>query len=1164
MPGNEFELLKAYVTTQVRGVGKVFEGLNKIKRRMDQLRRPVTIQLGFSKRTAQLAKRLDALQRRLNKLTQAQKIKITVNQKSAEQAGRQTGRFMLGALSTELKQARLQIPIAVIDERSAKRAGERAGRAIGGGLDYGLSGSLDRPLSILRSKVNFAFKELTGQKIKLDADTKQFIEKIHRVDREAKETMRKAEVRAEAASEKMLNSVIKLSRAQSRKNGEIWDKWIEDQIKAQKKAEKERNRIAKEAAKRRAAYVAREQKKTIEYRRQQWRRSQGVADIAFARQVEGANRALYDMRRQLPSLGLIGKSLDIVLKRAYDAETRLRQMAQQARRAQNTAATNRARQAYVQYANQLRRAAYALSAFIALLHAAKIAVEGLKAALSSGLSILLSLIGGFIRLAKAMLSLPFGIVRRGILGLFAPTLGLLSLFKRLRSYLPLIFGGGFIWQIRNTITALRDFEDEVGRGVGNLGRFGASGIQAMEDMGIRIRKISLDTLISQQKVAEGFEELARGGVAQGYKQADQLKVLTSELYNVARLSLISGLDTRQTAKTVAVIRAQFGDVGEYADDLADALARAQAQAPIMLDAILKSFENAGATARDVGLSFEEALALNTKLLQNIASGSKAGTALSRGLLLALAPSEKGIKTLREMGIEMESFLDQTGQKFRPGGMFEYVDALVKAGAGLAQLKEIFDFRSRHIANLLNYGGGNETAQSLYELYNAIREAQKGDYAKAFSEFIRKNTFKGATQDLVNQFYELRLAIAYAFKGPALGFINGLSDLVAKISAFVRTSGKVKDFVEGLANIFNRLKASVGPLIARYARLSAVINTALIVSVLRLAEIISTKLAKPLEQMARKFEDFFGLPRGTLDDWDATFAAITLMIKNFEQTFSMMWGNVKMEAAEAALYILRILRDLQPGRAIDSTLDSLYKRSITYAARFTSFLNQALTTAIAHAIATAPSKARQISVDIIATKPQASIKAMKDLARGKGFREVGREWYDSAFNGAERYLIERLRGHMDAATRAFPTSPFDDSSYTDGIDVVINKLLMIQRTARTEIDGARSEMEGFSQDLIDLFAQIKEERRKAEAQNQRYISNFDRKGASVSSTIQTNVDFQKLLQRGEPIEQLIDLQRQNNRTAEDIKSELKRFNQNWEQGGKDPRANVPLSGPLSDM
>lgn len=637
------------------------------------------------------------------------------------------------------------------------------------------------------------------------------------------------------------------------------------------------------------------------------------------RLVERTNLALREQRRQLGALGGAGLAYRNKLEKAFDYESLLRRRMKAAQIVGDDKAIANTARRYEEFARKARRTVTVLNYVTIAVRTARIAWQGLKAAMTFGVSIITSMIGGFLRLAKTVAMVPIKAFNTGIRALFAPTLGLLSLFRQLRSYATMIFGGGLFFVAKSSIESFSELEETVGRATGNIGLLGKDAIKTFTDLKNVARETATATLVPLDQVSRGLEELARGGIADPFQTAtDKVMAMRRALENTARLSLISGIDTQDTAKLVAVITNQFGEIGKEADDLADTLAKAQSLAPVTLNDIRQAIEVSGSAARNAGLDFTEYAALVTQSMQRITSGSRSGTALSRTLIQSMLPdnAEAANRILGRVGKSIDQFLDDTGQRYRKavkggkGGFSGFIEALSQAGAGIVDLEAIFGFKSREFINLLDQS--SEGLLRMTGIVKQLRQAQRDDFTKVFEDFLKNNTLFGALRNLQIRFTDLKVSITELARGNLIRFFNQLAGFVSNIKRFVDTSGALRGFLEGVGTLASNLRSALAPVVTQFARISLFVNTVLIASLAKLATIVAKKVQPYFEKAGRSVAKFFGMGDLTFTTWGQTFNNLAKILYNFDTATTAVINHMKARLAELSAVMLKIMAGRDAG------------------------------------------------------------------------------------------------------------------------------------------------------------------------------------------------------------------------------------------------------------
>ena len=859
---------------------------------------------------------------------------------------------------------------------------------------------------------------------------------------------------------------------------------------------------------------------------------------SYSRYAEIASRSLFEVRRQLHGLGAVSA---LVSRQLTKDQQTFANLTANLRQAKDLAGVNKAGAALQAFSARVAGTATVLSRFHAAVAVVGVGLGVIKTAAKLVLAPLFALSRVLISIGNRVIGVAWGAFRAGIKSLLAPTLLVINAFRRLASYLPLIFSYGLISWIKSAVNEFSTFQENVGRAAAQMQLFGAEGRHAMDELGVRARQISLEWLTGQQELAKAAEELARGGVAAGLDTTrEKIAAVARELEGVAAISLATGFDPATIARGIAVIRAQYGRIGDEADDLADSILYLQSQAPITIKDINKFMESAGAAGRLARLEWDELAASGVKIMQNVPSGSRAGTALARGMLKILDPTKEALQVMRELGTEVTKFTDQSRQAFAKGGWREFVRQSTDALIGPVDVLREVGFRAREFANIFNVDpkGAKKTRQTIDDLVEGIRKAQKEDFAEQFASFLRDNTLFGALKRLKNELLELKLSFTETFMPIITRVITGFNNLVSAISKWIRTSGAARTIQAKLLQLWDKLNTTLAPIIGKYLRLLAIINAGLIAAVGSLVNTIAGKLLPLVSRLSKRLESALSLPPGTLESWEGTAQVIAFTFNNIENIISIAKERIKAKLAEIGIAIIESFQAGVVSQALARTferigdvLGHLANAVPPVAAFIARTLIAAFDLAMDH-ISPAFSRAMLALID---KHPVAS--GLFGLTAWKGAflldAQVDTESVDqflARMKEASLKLSESLSQNLGTPGREALENYFNNAK---------SKLEDVRDTAQSTADSLQGMFQFNIDDQLDkLDQQAKEmaainERMQAQAR-QRNIE------ATLTSKIIGIEDFAKLLQEGNISKQQLDEQRGTNSRLDRVNANLGRL------------------------
>lgn len=867
--------------------------------------------------------------------------------------------------------------------------------------------------------------------------------------------------------------------------------------------------------------------------------------------AKSSDRVLNELRRQAEGFGTLGKAIQIPIEvLGFRKLEKLRTEIRLAFAKGNIAGAERLTASLRRLNTIVKVVHLSMLALRAALAAARAAMQALKAAFTFGLSIFTKITGMVFRLGQAIVSVPFGVFKTGMKLLFAPTLAVVRLLRRMVGMFDLIFGGLVVYQVKQAIEAMSEFEDVLGRATGNLGIIGDDFAAVMDDMKSVAVQVARETAISVEQVALGLEELARGGVLDPYKDAaTKVKAALVELQNTARLSLISGIDTGEVAKLVSIVRNQFGLVGDEMDDLADSMAFLQKLGPITLNDIRTAVEGSGAAAKNAGISWEEYNGVLAALMRNLRSGSRAATAISRSLVQSIVKplsDDKAIARLKTLRIDMSRFLDASGQKFREGGFTAFVEALIEAKAGLGDLQEIFDFRSREFINLLTTDMASGSS-SIAEFTRQIKEAQGTNFAEKFAEEIRDKTFFGALRSAKNELEIMKLTILELGRASLIPFIVNVRKALEKITDFIDGSVELRAIFGAISEKAIALGKALQPILNRFLKIAALLNTVLIAAVVRLTTVVAEKLEPVFKKVTGKIAEYLGAPAAVMEDWTNVLALIAVAIKNIDQVGKIALVQMKIFAYDAALLLLKGLEKINPFSSLVEKLnvvvDPLLKSVSTIGLFVGSTLAASITAGLKKTLVADPIN------NTLANFLESRAASEKSLVKRIGIQKLADAFRsaDNQIAGERKKIDAELQASIVQNVAKLKQGLADaglgealSNIRTDGFEAMKSSI----EEARDELIKLREEMGGALdlnyQEEIDKLNEAIEKMRKLDdlqkktpPQPREFGQAEDAKTPSASTG--RIADFHNLLQQGD------DIQRRAIRVQEEIRDAIEEQN-----------------------
>lgn len=254
-----------------------------------------------------------------------------------------------------------------------------------------------------------------------------------------------------------------------------------------------------------------------------------------------------------------------------------------------------------------------------------------------------------------------------------------------------------------------------------------SGVQAvllktkeeMEPLAREARRMGIISVFSAKQAGEAMENMARAGFNN--------KQIMTGLAGVMNAAAAEGIGLATATEIVANQVKAFDKDASEAAHVADVLALASARANTNIVGLGEGLKFVAPISRGMGVSLEDTTATLALLADSGLKGSLAGTAMKNALLKLAAPSGKGAKILKKLGmtvaksngdfVGMESILKQLKSGLNKTG------GAVKRTAAAAQL---FGLRGVAITNLLNRldKAGSKGSLTFKELAEQLRTSSE--------------------------------------------------------------------------------------------------------------------------------------------------------------------------------------------------------------------------------------------------------------------------------------------------------------------------------------------------------------------------------------------------------------------------------------------------------
>ena len=307
----------------------------------------------------------------------------------------------------------------------------------------------------------------------------------------------------------------------------------------------------------------------------------------------------------------------------------------------------------------------------------------------------------------------------------------------------------------------------------------------------KTKELGRTTSFTAIQVAELMTELGRAGF-----KTDDIDRMTESVMNLARAT---GTDASLSAGIVSATLRQFAlDAGEAAR-VADVLTMAANSTFNTVEGLGESLSYAGPVAKDLGMSFEDTVAILGSLGNVGIQGSNAGTALRR-LGIISAASGKELKTL--FGV-MNA--DAQG-KIKP--LIQIMDEIGESTAKMTDVDRVQ--KMSQAFGLLGITASSvltKTGQSTSEFSASLLKAQGISAATAEQ---MDSGLGGSFRFLTSAADVLQIAIGEALAGSLAGIVKSITAVLGKATEWI---GRNKELVTTFASITAGIGAAGVALIA---------------------------------------------------------------------------------------------------------------------------------------------------------------------------------------------------------------------------------------------------------------------------------------------------------------------------------------------------------------
>lgn len=330
-------------------------------------------------------------------------------------------------------------------------------------------------------------------------------------------------------------------------------------------------------------------------------------------------------------------------------------------------------------------------------------------------------------------------------------------------------------------------------------------INAVNQMQKDGQRYSLEYGVSQQKIADAYQDL----VKRGHTSAEALGVMKSEL----QASVASGDDFADVVKVSSQTIESFGMKTDSTGKMMKNTRLVVNDLAMAADATATNFsdlgvgmEYVGATAHQAGLSLRDTSAAMGVLSNNGLEADKAGTGLRKAIQSIITPSAAGKAALQQLGLSTDDFKTKAGKLKDLPDIFK---TLKKHMDGLSQTQQV-DLMHKLFGTTGQQAGLilANNAKALDDLEGKLKRAEKDNYvadlAKRNSQTVKMQMAQ-AQQSVNAVLMSLGVAFMPAVTKASQALAKGLS------------SKKAQDNIQALSKRMGEFGEAVGKYLVAHGK-----------------------------------------------------------------------------------------------------------------------------------------------------------------------------------------------------------------------------------------------------------------------------------------------------------------------------------------------------------
>jgi len=323
----------------------------------------------------------------------------------------------------------------------------------------------------------------------------------------------------------------------------------------------------------------------------------------------------------------------------------------------------------------------------------------------------------------------------------------------------------------------------------NARLLGEEGAESFELLAETARRLGATTEFSAKQAAEALDWMVLGGL--------NAREATEAVSGVLNLASSANIQLAESAKIVVDNMRKYGMEASETGKVADFLSSAQSRAQITALDLSQGLRSLGAVTSSMNVSFRDTVALLTGMGRAGTEMSKAGSSLGMALFRLASQPKEVADALREMNIQVESFVDESSGMLNIVGLFKSIAEAMPTNPikQVAAAAALFGARGREILGLINLMKGTtfveETQIGLLEDMGRAAEVSEA----------KLDTFWGTLRELRSVLGELAIAgLTPVLKelGPLL---DGIKASTAMFTVLVTWVNKTADAFSSLPFAF---------------------------------------------------------------------------------------------------------------------------------------------------------------------------------------------------------------------------------------------------------------------------------------------------------------------------------------------------------------------------